>query len=125
MIILFLLALVGFLGFKVNYHDLGTYYYQHFSNPSLVYDFPVPLENGSALFPMRKCRGHQLEESSIDGLQALLHSRTLSSVDLVYCYQERIYQTSSYLKYVHGPLALQIEPGFDLTTIKCRPAAQP
>lgn len=101
MFLSFILALVGFLGININYHGLGTYYRQ-LSNP-LVHDFPVPLKNGSAVFPMRKCRGHQLEESSIDDLQALLHSRELSSVDLARCYQERIYQTSSYVKYVNSP----------------------
>lgn len=56
--------------------------------------------NGSALFPMRPCRGHQLEEASIDELQALMESGSLSSVDLVSCYLDRVYQTSSYLKCV-------------------------
>lgn len=67
-------------------------------NSQLIYEFPIPGNNGSALFPMRPCRGFQLEEASIDDIQGLLTSRALSSVDLVSCYLERVYQTSSYLK---------------------------
>lgn len=95
----FFLALVGLPGLGVGLVDPGTLYYQHSSGPSLLYDFPAPNHNGSAAFPMQKCQGHQLEESSIDDLQALLHSKNLSSVELVFCYLERIYQTGNYLKY--------------------------
>lgn len=69
----------------------------------LTHDFPIAGNNGSSLFPMRPCRGFQLEEASIDDIQRLLTSRALSSVDLVSCYLERVYQTSNYLKYAHNP----------------------
>jgi len=64
-----------------------------------TYDFPILGKNASDLFPMRPCRGFPLEEASIDDIQGLLVSRALSSVDLVSCYLDRVYQTSSYLKY--------------------------
>lgn len=69
-------------------------------NPQFAYDFPIPGKNASDLFPMHLCHGFRLEEASIDDIQGLLTSRALSSVDLVSCYLDRIYQTSSYLKYV-------------------------
>jgi amidase len=63
-----------------------------------AYDFPLLNTNGADLFPMRPCRGHQLLEASIDDLQDLLSAGELTSVDLLQCYLERIYQTDSYLK---------------------------
>lgn len=75
-------------------HLLGI---QTLSNPS-VYDFPVLGTNGSSLFPMRPCRGIQLEEASIDDLQEYQSSGKLTSVQLLHCYLERIFQTHSYLK---------------------------
>ncbi|ODM22444.1 putative amidase [Aspergillus cristatus] len=82
-------------------------------NPQFAYDFPILGKNASDLFPMRPCRGLQLEEASIDDIQGLLTSRALSSVDLVSCYLDRIYQTSSYLNAI-----LQINP--DASTIAAK-----
>lgn len=65
-----------------------------------AYDFPHVDANGADLFPMRPCKGHQLLEASIDDLQQLLSAGKLTTVDLLQCYLERIYQTDSYLKYV-------------------------
>ena len=73
------------------------------SRVPLEYDFPIASGNGSVLFPMHPCRGVQLEEASIDHLQALMTSRTLSSVDLLDCYMNRVFQTSNYLKYAPFP----------------------
>lgn len=64
-----------------------------------TYDFPPVDANGADLFPMRPCKGHQLLEASIDDLQQLLSAGKLTTVDLLQCYLERIYQTDSYLKY--------------------------
>lgn len=75
-------------------HLLGI---QTYSNPS-VYDFPVIRTSGSSLFPMRPCRGIQLEEASIDDLQDFLSSGKLTTVQLLHCYLDRILQTDSYLK---------------------------
>lgn len=69
----------------------------------LEYNVPIASGNGSALFPMPPCRGVQLEEASIDHLQALMASRTLSSLDLLDCYMDRAFQTSNYLKYSIPP----------------------
>jgi amidase len=68
-----------------------------------AYDFPRLNTDGADLFPMRPCKGHQLLEASIDDLQELLSAGELTSVDLLQCYLERIYQTDSYLKYVTLP----------------------
>lgn len=65
------------------------------------FDFPV-LQNGSAVisgqFPMEKCHGFTLEETSIAEIQEELSSGRLTSVDLVLCYMQRNYQIDSYLK---------------------------
>lgn len=65
------------------------------------YDFPI-LQNGSLAdsgqFPMPLCNGFKLEEASIDQLQFTLSNGTLTSVQLVMCYLERIYQTDEYIR---------------------------
>jgi amidase len=66
------------------------------------YDFPENNSSGtgsSALFPMRLCNGFRLEEASVDDIQAQLSSGKFTSVQLLQCYYDRIYQTDSYLKY--------------------------
>jgi hypothetical protein len=63
-----------------------------------IYDFPVLGTNGSSLFPMRPCHGIQLEEATIDDLQEYLSSEKLTTVQLLHCYLDRIFQTDSYLK---------------------------
>lgn len=119
---LLLRAIAGLLGVSFNYCGLGTPSGDRYSSQTLVYDFPVPLPNGTALFPMRECKGFQLEEANIDNLQTLLSSRALSSVDLVSCYESRIYQTSSYLKYATESSLIASEVRL-LTATKCRNAA--
>lgn len=65
------------------------------------YDFPI-LQNGSLAdsgqFPMPLCNGFKLEEASIDQLQSALSNGTLTSVQIVMCYLERIYQTDEYIR---------------------------
>ena len=65
------------------------------------YDFPV-LQNGSLAdsgqFPMPLCNGFKLEEATIDQLQQELSSGRLTSVQLVLCYLQRIYQTDEYIR---------------------------
>ncbi|PLB44866.1 alpha-glucosidase [Aspergillus steynii IBT 23096] len=69
------------------------------------YDFPRLGASGASLFPMRLYNGFKLEEASIDDIQEQLAGGNLTSVDLLQCYLERIYQTDSYLKAI-----LQINP---------------
>lgn len=73
---------------------------QNLENPC-PYEFPV-LQNGSLAdfgqFPMPLCHGFRLEEASIDQLQHALSHDNLTSVQLVYCYMQRIYQTDSYIQ---------------------------
>ncbi|KAI9044493.1 amidase family protein [Aspergillus affinis] len=70
-----------------------------------AYDFPRLGADGASLFPMRRCNGFKLEEASIDDIQAQLEGGNLTSVELLQCYLERIYQTDSYLRAI-----LQINP---------------
>lgn len=67
------------------------------------YEFPL-LQNGSMAesgqFPMPKCRGFKLEEATIDQLQDALSRGRLTSVQIVMCYLQRIYQTDEYIQYV-------------------------
>ncbi|PQE28317.1 amidase family protein [Rutstroemia sp. NJR-2017a WRK4] len=74
------------------------------------YNFPV-LQNGSLAdsgqFPMPLCNGFKLEEASIDQLQSAMSNGTLTSVQIVMCYLERIYQTDEYIRSV-----MQINPEF-------------
>lgn len=64
-----------------------------------AFDFPRLGADGASLFPMRLCNGFKLEEASIDDIQEQLAEGNLTSVELLQCYLERIYQTDSYLKY--------------------------
>ena len=52
------------------------------------------------LFPMAPCGDHgfQLEEATIDDMQAAMANGTLTSVQLVTCYMIRTYQTNEYIK---------------------------
>ncbi|TKA73433.1 hypothetical protein B0A49_06852 [Cryomyces minteri] len=72
------------------------------------YYFPQTTPAGtSALFPMPKCRGVQLEEASIDSLQKAMDTGRLTSVQLCLCYLQRIYQTQDYIHSV-----LEVNPDF-------------
>lgn len=61
--------------------------------------------NSSTLFPMALCRGHQIEEASIDQIQSYLTQGTLTSQQLAFCYMQRIWQIDDYLNAV-----LEINP---------------
>ncbi|KAK8103216.1 hypothetical protein PG984_016362 [Apiospora sp. TS-2023a] len=67
---------------------------------SLDSDVPIfPLQehaNSAQLFPMPPCGGFQLEEATIDQMQAAMENGTLTSVQLVTCYMMRTYQTQEY-----------------------------
>lgn len=63
-----------------------------------AYDFPRLGAPGASLFPMRHCHGFQLEEASVDDIQARLTNGTFTSVQLLECYLSRIAQTQPYLK---------------------------
>lgn len=63
-----------------------------------AYDFPRLGAPGASLFPMRLCHGFKLEEASVDDLQRRMSNGSLSSVQLLDCYLDRIYQTQPYLK---------------------------
>lgn len=66
------------------------------------YYFPQLGSGGAAnsgQFPMPLCHGFKLEEATIDQLQNAMDKGTLSSVKIVMCYLQRIYQTDAYLRY--------------------------
>lgn len=65
-----------------------------------LYDFPRLGGDGAAQFPMRTCHGFKLEEATIDQIQAELAIGTFTTVELLDCYMDRVYQTQPYLKYV-------------------------
>lgn len=49
---------------------------------------------------MPPCNGLKVEEASIDQLQTWMSQGKLTSTQLALCYQQRIYQTQFYIKYV-------------------------
>ncbi|KAI1334743.1 amidase [Xylariaceae sp. FL0016] len=60
--------------------------------------FPLQQNADSThLFPMAPCASFQLEEASIDDMQAAMQNGSLTSVQLVTCYLLRIYQTNEYI----------------------------
>ncbi len=65
------------------------------------YEFPL-LQNGSnadsGQFPMPKCNGFQLEETTIDQMRKVLSKGKLTSAQIVLCYMQRIYQTDDYIR---------------------------
>lgn len=64
--------------------------------PSL---FPLEADADTTnLFPMEKCGGFELEEATIDQMQAAMANGTLTSVQLVVCYMIRNFQTDDYAK---------------------------
>lgn len=63
-----------------------------------AFDFPRLGAPGASLFPMRRCHGFKLEEASIDGIQNHLSNGTFTTVQLLECYLDRIFQTQPYLK---------------------------
>ncbi|KGO41805.1 Amidase [Penicillium expansum] len=70
-----------------------------------LYDFPRLGGDGAAQFPMRTCHGFQLEEATVDQIQTELANGTFTSVELLKCYMDRVYQTQPYLNAI-----LQVNP---------------
>lgn len=69
---------------------------QYGFTPSLI---PLQENAGSEkLFPMPECFGFQLEEATIDEMQAAMKRGQLTSVQLVTCYMMRTFQTEEYSK---------------------------
>ena len=61
----------------------------------------IPLEQNAGSddqFPMPECGGFQLEEATVDQMQAAMANGTLTSVQLVTCYMLRAYQTEDFIK---------------------------
>lgn len=67
------------------------------------YDFPDIDAAPAALFPMPDCHGITLEEATVDQLQAAMSAGSLSSLEILNCYLDRITQTNSYVKYAWRP----------------------
>ncbi len=65
----------------------------------LPYYFPDFARDSADLFPMPDCNGVSLEETTIDEIQSAMAKGQLTSVNIVTCYLERVYQTNKYIKY--------------------------
>ncbi|KAJ5894038.1 hypothetical protein N7495_005729 [Penicillium taxi] len=80
-----------------------------------AFDFPRLGAAGDLLFPMRKCHGFKLEEATVDEIQHQLTSGSLTSVELLECYLDRIHQTQPYLNAIlqHNPDAFSIAQKLD------------
>lgn len=63
-----------------------------------AFDFPRLGAPGASLFPMRRCHGFKLEEASVNEIQKQLSNGTFTTVQLLECYLDRIFQTQPYLK---------------------------
>lgn len=48
---------------------------------------------------MPLCKGHKIEDATIDELQEFMTTGNLTTVQLVTCYIQRYYQTNQYIKY--------------------------
>ncbi|KAF2159131.1 hypothetical protein M409DRAFT_61084 [Zasmidium cellare ATCC 36951] len=87
---------------------------QVLTNPFPYY---YPQENATAaqLFAMPACKGVVIEDATLDELQQYLSNGTLTSVDLVHCYQQRSFQTGEYINSVleMNPDALSIAATLD------------
>jgi len=68
-------------------------------NQPLPYNFPpMSLAQSPGLFPMALCNGLQIEEATIDVLQAYMDIGLLDAATLVQCYIQRIIQVDPYVK---------------------------
>ncbi|KAF4628261.1 hypothetical protein G7Y89_g9883 [Cudoniella acicularis] len=91
---------------------------QELSSP-YPYQFPV-LQNGSnadsGQFPMPLCYGFKLEEATIDQLQQAMANGTLTSVQIVLCYLQRVFQTDEYIQAIMeiNPDLLEIATALDI-----------
>ncbi|CZT41374.1 related to glu/asp-tRNA amidotransferase subunit A [Rhynchosporium secalis] len=82
------------------------------------YEFPIlqSVSNaGDGKFPMRKCNGFQLEEATIPGMQEALSQGSLTSVQIVLCYLQRISQIDEYIRSIMelNPDVLEIAASLD------------
>lgn len=79
-------------------HEVDSLVASQILTDPYAYDFPRMGAPGASLFPMRLCHGFKLEEASVDEIQAQLSNGSLTSVQLLECYMDRIHQTQPYLK---------------------------
>ena len=54
--------------------------------------------SATAWHAMPLCKGHKIEDATIDELQEFMTSGNLTTVQLVTCYIQRYYQTNQYIK---------------------------
>ena len=54
--------------------------------------------SASAWHAMPLCKGHKIEDATIDELQEFMTTGNLTTVQLVTCYIQRYYQTNQYIK---------------------------
>lgn len=54
--------------------------------------------SATAWHAMPLCKGHKIEDATIDELQGFMANGSLTSVQLVTCYMHRYYQTNQYIK---------------------------
>ena len=73
----------------------------HFLESASLDYFPNRDGDATELFPMSPCGGLVIEEASLDQLQDALHNGSTTSVQLLWCYLERIHQVEEYVTYVH------------------------
>ncbi|KAF7717124.1 Amidase [Penicillium ucsense] len=91
------LALAGLAVASSDYANEDPLVASQIVNDPYTYDFPKLGANGASLFPMRPCNGFKLEEASVDEIQQRMGNGSLTSVQLLDCYLNRIYQTQPYL----------------------------
>lgn len=100
------------LALSVAFNAIGSSAGRHLYNTTQIlgtqtldspypYEFPV-LQDGvnasSGQFPMPTCNGFTLEEATIDQMQEALSQGRLTSVQIVMCYIQRIWQTDEYIR---------------------------
>ena len=54
--------------------------------------------SASAWHAMPLCKGHKIEDATIDELQEFMTIGNLTTVQLVTCYMQRYYQTNGFIK---------------------------
>lgn len=92
------LALAGLAVASLEHSDDDPLVASQIVTDPYAYDFPRLGASGASLFPMRSCHGFKLEEASVDEMQQRMSNGSLSSVQLLECYLDRIHQTQPYLK---------------------------
>ena len=87
--------MVSFLGIAASLAVCAT------AAPGDYTESPSTLYNNvsaSAWHAMPLCKGHKIEDATIDELQEFMTSGNLTTVQLVTCYINRYYQTNQYIK---------------------------